>query len=66
MLDIFLALNCCARSLENFEIDEFVYSVSFRVTFDKSILVFVYSPDKVACYSDAYNAPPGRLARMYR
>ena len=56
MLDIFLALDCCARSIENFEMYEFVYSVSFRVTFDKSILVFEYSPDKVACYPDVQRA----------
>ncbi len=56
MLDVLLALDGGAGRIENFEIDELVYSVPFRVTFDKAILVLVYPPDKVARYADVQRA----------
>ena len=51
IFDILFSLDRGAGRIEDFEIDELVYSVFFRVALDEFVFVFMDPTDKVTCYA---------------
>jgi hypothetical protein len=52
MFDVLSSLDRGARRIENFEINELVNSVAFRVALYESILMLVNAPDEIARDTD--------------
>ena len=56
MLDVFLSLDRCAGRIENFEIDELVDPVIFRVPLCEPILVLINAPGEIVRDADIERA----------
>jgi len=52
MLHILFTLYSRVSRIENFEVDEFIYSVLFGVALNEAVLVLMHPANKIACYSD--------------
>ena len=52
MLDVLFTLDRSVGRIKNFEINELIYPVAFRMAFDETILMLVHSSDKVVRYAD--------------